>query len=131
MKRFIILILVFYFVFGQIEVFSAPWSGKEDDTWYSSSQNLFYISTPEELAGLSKLVNKGVDFSGKTINLTENIDLAGIEWNPIGDDKNHFRGTFDGNYNHIKNLNIDAPGNYAGLFAYLKGDMFDNATIKI
>lgn len=68
-------------------------------------------------------VNGGNGFSGKTVNLTVNIDLENKEWTPIGngtsssDNPNILRGTFDGNDNTISNLKVTAEGtDAAGLF---------------
>ena len=33
------------------------WDGTADTSWYEESQNFYEISTPEQLAGLAKLVN--------------------------------------------------------------------------
>lgn len=53
------------------------------------------ISTAEGLAWLAKQVNGG-DFSGATVTLTDDIDLSGREWIPIGTSEHWFSGIFDG-----------------------------------
>lgn len=68
-------------------------------------------------------VNGGFDYSDRTVLLTSDIDLAGMEWTPIGS-KNPFKGTFDGQGNTISNLKI-SDGSYVGLFGYV-----DDATIS-
>ncbi|MGG6447796.1 fibronectin type III domain-containing protein, partial [Pseudobacillus badius] len=45
--------------------------------------------------------------------LTANINLSGIEWQPI----NGFTGAFDGNGYEIHNLTINSKENYSGLFS--------------
>jgi hypothetical protein len=72
----------------------APWDGAIDVSWYigHESEATFSISTAAELAGFAALVNgiavddqqapildsgKGIGFSGKTINLTADLDLGG------------------------------------------------------
>ena len=62
--------------------------------------------------------------------LTSNIDLAGAEWTPIGDnstdsDSSRFRGEFDGQGYVIYNLTISGDHEYSGLFGYTI-----NATIR-
>ena len=79
--------------------------------WYSDSKDEFTITTAEQLAGLAELVNGGNDFSGKTITLGADIDLAGKEWTPIGqylgaNSTSYFSGTFDGAGNTISGLKI-------------------------
>jgi hypothetical protein len=53
----------------------AIWNGKADTKWYKKSETEFTITTPEQLAGLAKLVNGGNDFYGKTVNLGADIML--------------------------------------------------------
>ena len=79
--------------------------------WYYNNPYAsdFYISTPEELAGLSNLVNKGIGLSGKTIHQTNDIDLSVYDnWMPIGiiDENYFFTGIFDGGGYTISNLTI-------------------------
>ncbi|MBO9608213.1 MAG: S-layer homology domain-containing protein [Paenibacillaceae bacterium] len=58
-----------------------------------------------------------------------NIDLAGPNWEPIGEwNANPFKGNFDGNGYTISNLTIDTAGagtSYLGLFGYIS-----SATIR-
>ncbi|MCL2150367.1 MAG: hypothetical protein FWH51_05555 [Dehalococcoidia bacterium] len=135
----------------------ADWPGA-DIGWYLADPNAneFYISTPAELYGLSFLVNTVTDdppfsghaynvtFAGKTINLTNNIDLATINsdypegivtfgeiWETIGWGQytgstnldhwahNPFMGTFDGHGYAVSGLANES------LFG-----MIINATIK-
>jgi len=74
------------------------------------------------LAGLAKLVNdEVVDFLGKTVKLGKNINLGGINWDPIGMEQT-FAGTFDGNGYEIKGVNvkfIDNDSSFKGLFGSL------------
>ena len=69
-------------------------------------------------------------FKGKYVKLTADIDLAGINWTPIGTnsvgDHMAFLGTFDGDGHTISNLNVQQAGNGLGLFARTAG----NAEIK-
>ena len=48
--------------------------------------------------------------------LTADIDLAGVDWQPIGDFGKSFNGVFKGNGHTISNLTINTDNNYAGLF---------------
>ena len=69
------------------------------------------------------MVNGGKDFSGKTVKLTDDIDLGSQEWTPIGDDgyNNLFSGTFDGNGKTISGLQItSANDGFVGLFGFIK-----------
>jgi hypothetical protein len=119
-------------------------TGKIDITWYTKNPEAvaFQISNADQLAGLAALVNDGVglgrsiDFSGKIINLTQNINLSkygrgakfndGKGWVPIGrwdeevEEATSFKGVFDGNGKRISGLYIsDTSLNGAGLFGVI------------
>ena len=84
------------------------WDGTVDTSWYDKNNEIYYISTPAQLAGLRKLVNSGEElFYGKTINLESDINMDGTLWKAgIGiystdaNDERSFNGIFEGN-NHI------------------------------
>jgi len=74
------------------------WDGTTDTSWYNDYDTEFIIYTAEELAGLAQLVNNGNSFSGKTIQLGNNIDLNGLNWTPIGNTSSRcFSGTLTDN----------------------------------
>lgn len=87
----------------------------------------YYINN---LAGLLEFAEKAKtsSFEGKTVELTANISLAGIEWNPIGSEGKLFRGTFNGNGYTISDLNVKRSED-AGLFGYVAGTI-DNVKIE-
>ncbi|MGI6577166.1 MAG: Ig-like domain-containing protein [Eubacteriales bacterium] len=125
-----------------------------DTTWYNVIDKTFTITNASQLAGLAKLVNRGVDFRGKTIALGADIDLSGYDWVPIGfinetteiwdaDEydrcPNVFRGSFDGRNHTISNLRVNkAEYKAVGLFgvisltedAEIKDIKFTNATVN-
>ena len=78
----------------------------------------YEISNAAQLAYFAKSVNAGETTynKGVTIKLTDNIDLEGKEWTPIGTKGNPFKGTFNGNGKTIKNLVITGYNSYVGLF---------------
>ena len=92
-----------------------------DISWYSPEADEYSISTPQQLAGVAYLVNHDfIDFSDKTLSLTEDIDLSGHLWIPIGNGRGRnansdgewhpiaeFRGHFNGNDHVIYGLDID------------------------
>ena len=104
------------------------WDGSIDTSWYNDYEYEFILYTAEELAGLAYLVNNGFTFSEKTIYLGADIDLANLEWTPIGIDSwirdfSHyapsytFSGVFDGCNHTIYNLSNSAGfSSFAGLF---------------
>jgi len=98
--------------------------------------DIYYISTPQELAWIANLVNNGDNLSGKTVKLMANLDLSGKAWTPIGIDyQNGFDGTFDGGNHIISNLMVGAAekpfSGYAGLFGYCESyGTLKNVTLK-
>ena len=55
--------------------------------------------------------------------LAADIDLTGLNWEPVGDASTPFTGIFDGNGHTISNLEIDISDNYnTGFFGYISGD---------
>ena len=111
-------------------------SGNYDTSWYyeNTSAEAFVLSSAEELAGLSVLVNNGNTFSGKTVKLGADINLDGHNWTPIGkyvseSDNKPFAGSFDGQGYVISNM--VASGNYSAFFSYvIAGAVIKNIVIK-
>ena len=112
------------------------WDGTVDIGWYIGHEKdtKFEISTAAQLAGLAQLVNgtakdsdnktiAAVTFSGKTIILTEDINLntddvpaSGNEWTPIGNSDNSFNGIFDGDGHTVGGLYVPDTTECPGLF---------------
>lgn len=113
------------------------WIQISDTSWYNSTDTTFTLNSAIQLAGLAKLTKNGNNFSGKTIRLGEDIDLAGLEWTPIGIKGKPFLGTFDGVNHTISNLSCNMPeAEYVGLFGNMwqksggvKNLIIDNATV--
>ena len=83
----------------------------------------------KSLTGLNALQTAWAGGSGLTITnyiLTNNIDLGGAAWNPIGNSTNSFKGIFDGNGHTISGLTNVTGTNDIGFF----GKTSNNATIK-
>ena len=101
-----------------------PWNGESDTEWYNTSANEYVLDTAEELAGFAELVNSGKSFSGKTVKLAADVNMAGNTWTPVGITSNKgFSGTFDGQGHTISNFKLTtSSGNYgAGFFGNLLG----------
>ena len=99
------------------------WTGAADTGWYDGHEDdvSYTLATAEELAGLAQLVNGGNSFSGKTIVLGDDLDLAGLAWTPIGASGTPFQGAFDGAGHTVSNLSVNnSQLEYAGLFGLLQ-----------
>ncbi|MCL2283859.1 MAG: hypothetical protein FWC26_11145 [Fibromonadales bacterium] len=118
------------------------WDGTVDSTWYISDKEAtsYTITTAAQLAGLATVVNRGTNFSGKTITLGANIILNDTnaqggwrnwnsstidlrQWAPIGNSSNMFYGSFDGNGKLIIGLYISRTSDYQGLFGCIRGNI--------
>lgn len=89
-----------------------PWDGTADTSWYNDTDTEFGIKTAEELAGFAQLANAGNNFSGKTINVLNDISLSGKTWTTI----KSFAGTLDGKGHTISDFVIDATNSSGGFF---------------
>lgn len=97
---------------GATENGEKTWGDFADTSWYVGHEDAteYHIATVEELAGLAQLVNdktSSVSFENKTIYLDNDLDLSDEQWVAIGNGDNnrqHFAGTFDGQYHKIINL---------------------------
>lgn len=123
-----------------------------DDTFVAagvmqSSDGTYKISNAAGLKWFADQVNNNRNpFLNQTVELTSDIDLAGIDWKPIGNDGGAvFTGTFNGNGHTIKNLTVtdsrtsadegtDAKYDGVGFFGWLNGYVnnvkFDNANVS-
>ena len=97
------------------------------------------ISTKEELIAFASDVNSGNSYEGKTVVLTNDINLQGStsnQWTPIGTNSNNsFKGDFDGRNHTISGIYIDSAVEYQGLFGVNKGKILNlivsNSTINL
>ncbi len=109
------------------------WDGTAETGWYyaDTSAYVYEISSAAELAGLSQLVRDDVcNFTGKTVLLKRDINLAGIEWRRIGSSYLPFRGSFDGGGHAITGLVITTTDDADGFFGQVSGGSISNFAIK-
>ena len=98
----------------------------------------YQIGTAAGLKWFRDKVNNATKIEDTQIcaELTEDIDLNGEAWTPIGiGDAFYARtpsysGTFDGKGHTIKNLSIDSSAHYVGLFGYVYGGTIRNLTVS-
>ena len=111
----------------------------EIPTWMreNGGPNTINIYTAADLANLASAVNSGVNMSGKTFLLMNDIDLSGLNWVPIGyyidwnnSNNKPFSGVFDGQGHSIIGLTISGGQNDAGLFGYTHLATIRNVVIR-
>lgn len=108
--------------------------------------NIHKITNLDELNQFANAVMCGHSYAGEQVTLEADIDLAGIEWTPIGVRGKAFKGEFIGNGHTISNLTVtaltdkmtDAAGYEAcvGFFGYaedavIRGITLENINISI
>ena len=141
------------FTVGGGEVIVVPTTDQFDDAATLSMSDIYHgavapvggknitISTAEELRLFARWVNNNNDTTGLTFVLTDDIDLTGVDMDPIGwfvqanksstlrFDRS-FRGTFDGQEHTISNLTIKHNGCSIGLFGSTDGAVIKNVKVK-
>ena len=98
----------------------------------------YQISTADQLKLFRDKVNNATKTEDTKIcaELTEDIDLNGEAWTPIGIGEpvywgiRSYSGTFDGKGHTIKNLSIDRSAQNVGLFGYVYGGTIRNLTVS-
>lgn len=104
------------------------------------NENILKISTANELVAFASNVNSGNTYEGWLVELTSDIDMLSVAWNPIGYNfNNYFAGVFDGNNHVISNLNsciwidsdniINTPYHVIGLFGVCSSAKILNVTL--
>ena len=79
-------------------------------SWGSGTENEPYlIADGKDLSYLREQVRNGNTYEGQYFQLTDDIDLDGRDWTPIGTSQNSFRGIFDGAGHTIANARIVVP----------------------
>ncbi len=97
-----------------------------DYSWYTAdpSANTFTVSTAGQMQAFANLVNgtadldkdgtadAATDFTGKTVQMANNINLMAKDFDPIGTPAHPFAGTFEGSGYEVRGLKIaiDATG---------------------
>ena len=120
------------------------WDGTADTVWSGegTESDPYLLTSAEELAGLASAIEAltletadggyskydpthKLAYTGKYYKLTTDIDLANLEWVPIGRIGVKFDGKFDGGGHVVKNLKMTKEKSATGLF----GAIGENAHI--
>lgn len=102
-------------------------------------EGVYQISNAEELAWFADHVNQTGTQTEALVKdnavLTDDIDLGGKSWTPIGWNSSgyitySYGGTFDGQGHTISNLKIDTANNNQGLFGMVSGATIENVNLQ-
>ncbi len=151
-KKLMSVLLTFCLLFSvmPMTVFAADaptdqWSNYAADSFAGgtgTSADPYQIATAAQLAKLAKDVAGGEEYVGTYFQLTDNIDLRGYRWNPIGvyfwglDDttiSESFAGILDGNEKTVTGLYVDERSTCysAGLFGDIRGTSGDTSVCDL
>lgn len=119
----------------------SEWDGTSKNTSWYVSGTTFYLQSAADLAGLSYLVNNGLEFNSCKIYLTCDIDLNDYSWKAIGnqyEDANnvsqvhYFRGDFYGQNHSIVGLNSVATAKTedSGLFGSIRDSQIYDLSVE-
>lgn len=91
-----------------------------------NDEGAYQVGSAKHMCYVSAAVNGKV--GNVDIDMTNNIDMTGVYFTPIGNEQNYarFNGTFDGKDHKISNLTVDLPGVQSTGFIGFVG----NATVK-
>ncbi len=107
---------------------SSTWGGAEDITEPAIVDGVYQITSGSELAWLADTVNKADSGAKFYAELTDDIDLGGNPFTPIGKDFHEFSGVFDGQGHTVTGLNVSAQ--YAGLFGVIQDAEIKNVIVQ-
>lgn len=113
------------------------WSSHADVSWYTAKGTEFTLTTPQQLAGLAKLVNSGKSMKGVTIKLGNDVDFSAHRFDEVigKNNDNPFSGIFDGDNHTISGVMISDPASgFIGFFgqtneAVIRNTIIRNATV--
>jgi len=112
---FLVVFLISHFTFAQ-----TPWDGVTITPVTPDAKWNYTVTSAAELAWIAQECNNGNNFNARLILITDDIDLNNKPWTPIGRKDAPFKGTFEGNWKIIKNINV-VDTDYVGLFGYIEG----------
>ena len=100
----------------------------KNDWLTANGEGYYEIGTPAQLKWFAVYVNQ-VNPAVNAV-LTDNIDLTGVAWIPIGNTGRQYTGIFDGQGHAITDFSYTATGDNNGLFGYINGATVKNFSIS-
>lgn len=97
---------------------------------YASHARTYTLESVDDFKNFAEKVKLGTSYEGDTVVLESDLDLCDLspDYEPIGDEENKFKGTFDGQGHVIYNLRFYDSDSlytmYAGMFGYSKEATF-------
>ena len=114
---------------------STAWDGSEKETPSGSGTQAapYQIENGAQLAWLADTVNNATSVTKLYVDLTDDIDLGGNPFTPIGTQSGYssvypYQGSFDGQGHTVTGLNVSAQ--YAGLFGVIQDAKIKNVIVQ-
>jgi hypothetical protein len=101
-----------------------------------SPETAYIISKAEHLLKLANDVNGGISYGGSYFRVTDDINLGGLSWRPVGYcigpfDKREFCGVFNGEGHAVKGFVVENQGKRSsGLFGYIEYAVIQNLYVE-
>ena len=134
---------------GKVVLSGSLWTSGEIDASIfesgdGSEETPYLIANETQLRNFAASMNEKIDYTGKFVALSDDIDVSSAAWTPIGGSDYAFNGSFDGRGHAISGitlgsqespLTLDKDNIYIGLFgvlgssAYVKNVSVQNAAI--
>lgn len=124
MKKFLWGILSFVLVAVGGNLISADFSASAND-----SQMIINVGSAEEFVSVFSTQTTYNDENVKIV-ISAPLDFANVDTSVLGESKNTFMGTLDGNGNTISNLTFTSSTLYYGLIPYAKNATIENVRIN-
>ena len=103
------------------------WAGVSEVFALDQKDGVYQIGNAQDLEDFSNLVASGNGAVNAV--LTADIEMAGVDHQPIGTVGSPFKGTFDGHGYRIKNMIIETEGGNKGLFGLVSGATIKNVIV--
>ncbi len=130
------LLAVLFLLTGMLFVFAerGVWTddGKYDTGWLGDYENAsaYTVSDSSHLAAFARAAKLGYTFEGKTVTLTDNVDMSSAFWEPAFSSEKMFKGTFDGQGHIIWGLEVSSDSDVGAFISYNAGTV-KNVSVKI
>ena len=125
MRKQITYFVMFLLLFAQHNLFAQNGSFEGKGT----AESPFLLKTAQDINQLSSQVQLGNSFSGVYFCLSDNVDMTGISFSPIGAEGKPFSGIFDGKGFCIKGISVNGTS-YIGLFGYVDGAIINDVGVE-
>ena len=128
MKRIFNLILSVMMIVASMQ-FTTLYAVENQLEGSGTSSEPWLISDANDFVNMSALINESASYADDYYMMTNDVDFSGVTLTPIGR-KNHFSGTFDGQFHAIKNLTMNDTTENTGVFGFVEGGTVCNVQLK-